>query len=92
MVRAAAPAARPRPRTVHPDSRLEPLVDGDTFRLMLDDLRAATGAGGGAHFAGWSFNDFPLDLADPEHTMFTDLVRGLTGGSTDAAPSARPDS
>ena len=33
---------------------------------MLDDLRAATGVGGGAHFAGWAFNDFPLDLADPE--------------------------
>ncbi len=72
---------------VHADSRLEPLVDGDTFRLMLDDLRAATGVGGGAHFAGWSFNDFPLDLADPEHTMFSDLVRGLIGGSTDSDPT-----
>ena len=52
---------------------------------MLDDLRAATGAGGGAHFAGWSFNDFPLDLADPEQTMFTELVRGLRGSAESGA-------
>ena len=31
---------------VHPNSRMQPLVDGiDTFALMLDDLRAATGTG-----------------------------------------------
>ena len=47
---------------------------------MLADLRAATGAGNGAHFAGWAFNDFPFDLADPEQTMFTELVRDLRGG------------
>jgi phosphatidylserine/phosphatidylglycerophosphate/cardiolipin synthase-like enzyme len=69
---------------VHSDSRLEPLVDGlESFRMMLADLRAATTTGpdaGGAHFAGWAFNDFPLDLADPERTMFTKLVRDLRGG------------
>ena len=67
---------------VHPDSRLQPLVDGlETFRLLLADLRAANGENEGAHFAGWAFNDFPLDLADPEATMFTELVRSLRGGS-----------
>ncbi len=66
---------------VHPDSRLEPLVDGiQSLGAMLADLRAATGAGNGAHFAGWAFNDFPFDLADPEQTMFTKLVRDLRGG------------
>ena len=66
---------------LHPDSRMEPLVDGlESFRAMLADLRAAAGADCGAHFAGWSFNDFPFDLADPEQTMFTELVRGLRNG------------
>lgn len=66
---------------VHPDSRLEPLVDGvASFQALLADLRAATGTGEGAHFAGWAFNDFPFDLADPEHTMFVDLVRDLRAG------------
>ena len=66
---------------VHPDSRMEPLVDGiQSLGAMLADLRAATGAGNGAHFAGWAFNDFPFDLADPEQTMFTKLVRDLRGG------------
>jgi phosphatidylserine/phosphatidylglycerophosphate/cardiolipin synthase-like enzyme len=71
-------------------SRLEPLVDGlAVFRLMLEDLRAATGPGNGAHFAGWAFNDFPLDLNDPDGTMFTDLVRALTQGGPDEAAGAR---
>jgi phosphatidylserine/phosphatidylglycerophosphate/cardiolipin synthase-like enzyme len=66
---------------VHHDSRLQPLVDGiATFRHMLDDMQAATGADEGAHFAGWAFNDFPLDLAHPDATMFTDLVGTLRGG------------
>ena len=66
---------------VHPDSRMQPLVDGiDTFAAMLDDLRAATGPGCGAHFAGWAFNDFPLDLDDEANTMFTDLVKTLRAG------------
>jgi phosphatidylserine/phosphatidylglycerophosphate/cardiolipin synthase-like enzyme len=76
-----APQLDPALGHVRPDSRVEPLVDGvESFRRMLDDLRAATGANEGAHFAGWAFNDFPLDLADPDHSMFTDLVRGLRGG------------
>jgi phosphatidylserine/phosphatidylglycerophosphate/cardiolipin synthase-like enzyme len=67
---------------VHPGSRLQPLVDGlATFTLMLDDLRHATGPGCGAHFAGWAFNDFPLDLRDVDATMFTDLVRALRQGT-----------
>ena len=49
-------------------------------RPMLQDLRAATGAGCGAHFAGWSFNDFPLDLADEEASMFSRLVADMRGG------------
>lgn len=66
---------------VHPDSRLEPLVDGlASFQAMLQDLRAATGEGCGAHFAGWSFNDFPLDLADPEASMFSRLVKDMRNG------------
>lgn len=66
---------------VHADSRLEPLVDGlASFQAMLQDLRAATGAGCGAHFAGWSFNDFPLDLADEEASMFSRLVTDMRGG------------
>lgn len=66
---------------VHPDSRMEPLVDGlESFRVLLADLRAATGPDCGAHFAGWAFNDFPFDLADPEQTLFTKLVRDLRGG------------
>jgi len=66
---------------LHSDSRMEPLVDGlESFRVMLADIRAATEPDCGAHFAGWSFNDFPFDLADPEQTMFTELVRGLRGG------------
>lgn len=66
---------------VRADSRLEPLVDGmDTLRLLLADLRAATEPGCGAHFAGWSFNDFPFDPADPD-SMFTELVTGLRGGA-----------
>jgi phosphatidylserine/phosphatidylglycerophosphate/cardiolipin synthase-like enzyme len=75
---------------VHPDSRIQPLVDGiDTFALMLDDLRAATGPGCGAHFAGWAFNDFPFDLDDEANTMFTDLVRALRAGGTVDAAGAR---
>jgi phosphatidylserine/phosphatidylglycerophosphate/cardiolipin synthase-like enzyme len=67
---------------VHADSRLEPLVDGlASFQAMLQDLRAATGEGCGAHFAGWSFNDFPLDLADPEASMFSELVKDMRGGA-----------
>lgn len=67
---------------VHPDSRLEPLVDGlASFQAMLQDLRAATGAGCGAHFAGWSFNDFPLDLADPDASMFSRLVKDMNNGA-----------
>lgn len=66
---------------LHPDSRMEPLVDGiESFRVMLTDIHAATDPGCGAHFAGWSFNDFPFDLADPEQTMFTKLIRDLRGG------------
>ena len=76
---------------VHPRSRLEPLVDGlAVFALMLEDLRAATGPGCGAHFAGWAFNDFPFDLRDPDATMFTDLIRALDqGGPGDEAAGAR---
>ncbi|MFC7359470.1 hypothetical protein [Nocardioides astragali] len=77
---------------VHPRSRLQPLVDGfATFAPMLDDLRAATGPGCGAHFAGWSFNDFPLDLDDQAATMLTELVRALTkgGGAGAEADGAR---
>jgi len=66
---------------VHADSRLEPLVDGlASFQPLLQDLRAATGSGCGAHFAGWAFNDFPLDLADPQASMFSRLVADLRGG------------
>ena len=66
---------------LHADSRVEPLVDGiPAFRLMLEDLRAATDPECGAHFAGWSFNDFPFDLADESGSMFTDLIRDLRGG------------
>ena len=43
---------------------------------MLDDLRAATGPDCGAHFAGWAFNDFPLDLADPERHVHRPRPRG----------------
>ena len=77
---------------VHPRSRLEPLVDGlASFAPMLADLRAATGPGCGAHFAGWAFNDFPFDLADPDGTMFTDMVGALSqgGGPASAAAGAR---
>lgn len=74
---------------VHADSRVEPLVDGiDTFAAMLDDLRAATGTGCGAHFAGWAFNDFPLDPDDEANTMFVELVKTLRAadvGGIDAA-------
>ena len=72
---------------VHPNSRMQPIVDGiDTFTLLLDDLRAATGPGCGAHFAGWAFNDFPFDLDDEANTMFTELVKALrAGGAVDAA-------
>jgi phosphatidylserine/phosphatidylglycerophosphate/cardiolipin synthase-like enzyme len=76
-----APQLDPDLGHLHPDSRVEPLVDGvDSFRAMLADLRAATGTGCGAHFAGWSFNDFPFDLADQEQTMFTKLIRDLRNG------------
>lgn len=75
---------------VYPDSRVQPLVDGiDTFALLLDDLRAATGPGCGAHFAGWAFNDFPFDLDDEANTMFTDLVKALRAGGTVDAAGAR---
>ena len=75
---------------LHLDSRVEPLVDGvDTFRVLLEDLRAATGTGCGAHFAGWSFNDFPFDLADEDGTMFEELVRTLRAGTTQDAEGAR---
>ncbi|TDB89411.1 hypothetical protein E1264_08335 [Actinomadura sp. KC216] len=79
-----------RPPQLHPglghvrqDSRLEPLVDGvPAFRALLTDLRAADGA----HFAGWSFDDVPLDLADPDQSMFTEVIRGLgDGGDGDGA-------
>ncbi len=84
------PQLHPGLGLVHPDSRMEPLVDGiEVFRLMLGDLRAATGPGEGAHFAGWSFNDFPFDPADEEHTMFTDLIRTLRGGSLATNPERR---
>ena len=75
---------------VHPDSRLQPLVDGvDTFRALLEDLRAADAPGCGAHFAGWSFNDFPFDLADEDGSMFEALVRGLRAGTAQDAAGAR---
>ena len=72
---------------VRPDSRIQPLVDGiDTFAVMLADLSEAKGPGCGAHFAGWAFNDFPLDLDDEANTMFTELVKTLrAGGAVDAA-------
>jgi phosphatidylserine/phosphatidylglycerophosphate/cardiolipin synthase-like enzyme len=74
---------------VRPRSRLEPLVDGlATFRPLLADLTAATGPGCGAHFAGWAFNDFPLDPADAGATMFTDLVRALRQGGGPEAEAA----
>ena len=74
---------------VHPGSRLEPLVDGlAAFAPLLADLRAATGAGCGAHFAGWAFNDFPLDPADPEGSRFTSLVRALDQGGGPGAQAA----
>ena len=83
-----APQLDERLGHVRTDSRLEPLVDGvETFRRMLEDLRAATGPGQGAHFAGWAFNDFPFDLADP-NTMFTDLVKALRQGGTTAQADA----
>ncbi len=66
---------------IHPDSRLEPLVDGVAFvGALLTDLRAATGPGEGAHFAGWAFDDFPLDLANPDETMLADVIQSLRGG------------
>jgi phosphatidylserine/phosphatidylglycerophosphate/cardiolipin synthase-like enzyme len=69
---------------VHPDSRMQPLVDGtDTFAVMLRDLLEATDEGCGAHFAGWAFNDFPLDENDEEHTMFVELVKKLRAGAPD---------
>jgi len=79
---AARPAGLdPALGVLHADSRVEPLVDGmPAFALMLEDLRAATGTGCGAHFAGWSFNDFPFDPSDEAGSMFTDLVRDLRGG------------
>jgi phosphatidylserine/phosphatidylglycerophosphate/cardiolipin synthase-like enzyme len=44
------------------NSRVEPLVDGvATFKLLVDDLLAADGAGNGAHLAGWAFKDFEMD-------------------------------
>ena len=74
---------------VHPRSRLQPLVDGRaTFEAMLEDLRAAAGPGSGAHFAGWAFNDFPLDPRDADGTMFTDLVRALDQGGGVGAEAA----
>lgn len=87
----------PRPEGLHAtlghvraDSRMQPLVDGiDTFAMLLDDLRAATGAGCGAHFAGWAFNDFPLDETDEANTLFTDLVRSLRSGTTADGIGAR---
>jgi phosphatidylserine/phosphatidylglycerophosphate/cardiolipin synthase-like enzyme len=76
-----APQLDPELGHVRPDSRLEPLVDGlASFGALLADLEAATGQNEGGHFAGWAFNDFPLDPADPDQTMFTDVVRGLRGG------------
>ena len=75
---------------LHPDSRMQPLVDGiDAFAMMLDDLRAATGDRCGAHFAGWAFNDFPLDPDDEAATMFTELVRTLRAGTQHDAAGAR---
>ena len=86
------PGLDPRLGLVHPRSRLEPLVDGlASFAVMLEDLRAARGPGCGAHFAGWVFNDFPLDPRDPDATMFTQLVRDLDqgGGTATQAAGAR---
>ena len=66
---------------LHPNSRLEPLVDGlASFAPMLADLRAATDPGFGAHFAGWAFNDFPLDPADPDGSMLLELVEAMQAG------------
>jgi phosphatidylserine/phosphatidylglycerophosphate/cardiolipin synthase-like enzyme len=77
-----APQLDPGLARVHSDCRLEPLVDGlATFRPLLADLRGATAAGDGAHFAGWAFNDFPLNPAQPEQTLLTELIRALDGGA-----------
>lgn len=47
----------------HVDSRVEPIVDGiPSFKRLVDDLMAISGQGNGAHFAGWAFKNFPLDL------------------------------
>jgi phosphatidylserine/phosphatidylglycerophosphate/cardiolipin synthase-like enzyme len=62
------------------DSRVEPLIDGvDTFRRMVEDLKASASPGNGAHFAGWAFKDFPL-IDGQDDTKITALTQSIING------------
>ena len=67
------------PERFYPHSHLEPLVDGiAAFGRLYDDLVACAVAGGGAHLAGWHFDDVTLVPGDPSSTL-TSLIQRIRG-------------
>lgn len=62
------------------NSRVEPIIDGTPFfKLLVNDLLHCNTQDTGAHFAGWAFNEFPLDSHrnDSVDTTLTALVRRI---------------
>ena len=86
----APPPAGVHVARFHPNSRIQPLVDGiPTFKRIVDDMLACTGPGNGAHFAGWAFKEFELDrgrleAGQPLETSITALSRRLIDNPSNA--------
>ena len=69
--------------TCEPDSRLEPLVDGvDVPAVCSTTCGRPPEPAAERTSPGGRSTTSPSTSADPEQTMFADLVRGLTGGAT----------
>jgi phosphatidylserine/phosphatidylglycerophosphate/cardiolipin synthase-like enzyme len=88
----APPPASVNVAHFHASSRLEPFVDGTpTYIRMVDDLLASTGAGNGAHFAGWAFKEFPLQQGrlDGQGNEVDTRINALTQRLIDSQADAR---
>ena len=76
----------------YPDSHVEPIQDGTPyFKRLVDDLRAAKGAGGAAQIAGWAVVKGALEDSSVDWTLVPDdatttllaLVQELRGAGSE---------